>query len=430
MLAAALALAASARAGVRAGVRAGTMSAPYPYWPKEFAFVYEGGWFHLFYIRINFLAPHPDSTQNDFGHAISQNLTDWFHLDPVLPVRAGEWDDVHVWAPSIIRQDGVYYMFYTGVTLPEGHSNWYQRIGVATSTDLLEWQRYDEQVFDANHVPWALADSSRFEGCQFRDPCVIEDPEDSGRWLMYYATTPRAAPSQLIVGVGTNQTGLSPWQDLMPLWNTDAAHFLGFIESPSVFEHDGRWYLFFTTNSGHPIRFQHAASPTADSTGWVGNYRLFDSAPDTDAWFAPEYLRVGEHEYFAAVNSFDHTIEIREMQWRGVASFSLTAPSVVGVSDAEWKVEGPGLVALAGGMRGGTARFGVTLPRPMEAEVAVHDVLGRRVRMLHSGALPGGETVVSWDLEDGGGRDVGAGVYLVMLRTAAGTRSVRAPVLR
>jgi beta-fructofuranosidase len=404
------------------------MLAPYPYRPKEFAFLYVDGVFHLFYIRHSLLAPHEDSTEVDFGHAVSYNLTQWAQLDPVLHVRPGKWDDLHVWSPCIIAQNDTFYMYYTGVTKVPFQHEYYQRIGLATSTDLIDWQRYDAPVFDGNRVPWALADSSQYAGSQFRDSFVMPDPNSSGHWLMYYSTTPRDATTQLIVGVGFNETGTSPWQDLKPLWNTDAAHFLGFVESPCVFDHGGRWYLFFTTNSGHPIRFQHANSPTADSSGWVGTYRLYDNAPNTDAWFAPEFLRVGEHEYFAAVNG--NGIEIREMVWSGAATFSLTTPSVVGVAGEGGREAGPRVVALGGWERGAAIKFGVVLPWMMRADMGVYDVVGRRIRVLNAGALPGGETIVSWDKRDAVGREVGAGVYLVRLETPLGSRTAKAPVLR
>jgi predicted GH43/DUF377 family glycosyl hydrolase len=407
-----------------------TMFAQYPYRPKEFAFFYAEGLFHLIYMRHNYTAPHLDSTEVDFGHAVSQNLTQWAQLDPILHVRPGKWDDLHVWAPNVIWKDGVYYLYYTGVTRVPFPYPWYQRIGLATSTDLVNWQRYDAPVFDGNRVPWALADSSRFAGCQFRDAFVMEDPGSSENWLMYYSTTPAAATTQLIAGVGSNRTGASPWQDVMPLWNTNAAHFQGYIESSHVFAHDGRWYLFFTTNSGHPIRFQHASSPTADSTGWVGTYRLFDNEPDTDQWFASEFLKVGEHEYFAAVNSGNRGIEIREMVWSGTTTFRLVKPSVEGLSGPDRGAEGLSLVALEGGRGAAEMKFRVTLPSGMKASIGVYDVAGRRIRALSAGAMPGGETVVSWDRRDGAGHEVGAGIYLVRLETPVGSRSASAPVLR
>jgi sucrose-6-phosphate hydrolase SacC (GH32 family) len=408
-----------------------TMFPPYPYRPKEFAFIYAQGLFHLFYMRHAMNAVHADSTELDFGHAVSQDLMTWTQRDPILHVRSGNWDDLHVWAPSIIWQHGTYYLFYAGVTKVPYPYRAYQRIGVATSEDLENWVRYDAPVFGGNQVPWVFADSSQFAGCQFRDPFVMVDPGQSDTWLMYYCAAPKAAPSQLITGVARNGTGLSAWEDLMPMWNTDAAHFQGYTESPHVFSHAGRWYLFFTTNSGHPIRYQHSASPTADSTGWIGTYRLFDNEPGTDAWFGPEFLRVGSHEYFAAINSSNNGIEIREMSWTGVTSFTLSKPSVVAVPDgAEAEAGAPSVTPLGNGQGGSVIRFRVDLPSTMAAEVSIHDVAGRRIRSLHHGSLPGGRSTFDWDRKDYAGRELGAGIYIVRLDTALGSRYAKAAVLR
>ena len=406
------------------------MFPPYPYRAKEFAFIHAGGLFHLFYMRHDLSALDDDSSDVDVGHAVSQNLTDWTQLDPVLHVRPDNWDNWHVWAPTIICQKDTFYMYYTGVTRVMTFRA-YQRIGLATSTDLVHWSRYDAPVFDGNRVPWAFADSSQDAGCQFRDPFVMVDPGSPGRWLMYYVTIPRDAIDQLITGVGFNETGMSPWHDLMPLWNTDAAHYQGFIESPVLFPHDARWYLFFTTKATHTIRYQYANSPTADSSGWVGTYRLFDDDPTTDDWFAPEFLKVGEHEYFAAVNSGNRGIEIREMVWSGVATFSLVSPKVEAVAVAEGtdKEEDTSIETLRDGARGGL-KFRVMLPRPMRAEIGIYDMMGRRVRVLNRGPLPGGETILFWDGKNGDARPVVSGVYFARMETPLGSRSTRARVLR
>ena len=58
-------------------------------------------------------------------------------------MRPGHWDNAKVWAPDIKEVDGVYYMFYTGVTNQPGAYAAYQRIGLATSTDLMTWNRLD-----------------------------------------------------------------------------------------------------------------------------------------------------------------------------------------------------------------------------------------------------------------------------------------------
>jgi len=54
--------------------------------------------------------------------------------------------------------------------------------------------------------------------------------------------------------------------------------------------------------------------------------------------------------------------------------------------------------------------------RASTGEVAVYDLRGRAVRMLHRGALPAGEHTFRWDGTDDGGRTVAAGAYVVQFR--------------
>jgi hypothetical protein len=56
-----------------------------------------------------------------------------------------------------------------------------------------------------------------------------------------------------------------------------------------------------------------------------------------------------------------------------------------------------------------------TLPHEAGIKLAILDVGGRRVRSLASGSLPAGEHVIGWDLRDGNGRPVRAGVYFARL---------------
>lgn len=411
-----------------------TMTPPWPYRAKDFAFIHAGGYFHLFYIRHD-QTKLADDTEKDFGHAISTDLQTWTQLDSVLPVRPGKWDDLHVWAPSIVQSGGTYYMFYTGVTDIGYPYNWFQRIGVATSTDLMNWTRYDEPVYFGDIAPWSFADSSQQDGCQFRDSFVMTDPSDPSKWLMYHVAVPASARGQQIVGAaGVAQESVGRWGDLGPLWNTDAAHYLGYIESPMVFSHDALWYLMFSTNSSINIRFQTAASPTADSSGWVGTYRLYDEAGAGDpsnAWFAPEELSVPRHDYLAVVRDAgdaEDGILVQELTWGTPPHFALGVPSVVGIGEPELD----GQVALwceGGVLRSGRGTFTAIVPARVRGRLEIYDVAGRRVARLMDGQLSKGRNRVVWRGTDGEGRRVAAGVYFASLRTRLGSRVRRFVVL-
>ena len=66
--------------------------------------------------------------------------------------------------------------------------------------------------------------------------------------------------------------------------------------------------------------------------------------------------------------------------------------------------------------------------RPLDAEAAIYDLAGRRVRTVHRGPLARGLTTVSWDGRDGRGQRLSAGVYL--LRLSAGGHTAVARIVR
>lgn len=72
---------------------------------------------------------------------------------------------------------------------------------------------------------------------------------------------------------------------------------------------------------------------------------------------------------------------------------------------------------------GATLRF--AMPRPGAASLALHDVSGRRVRVLVRGEQPAGEQRVRWDGRDQSGRSCPPGLYFVRLATADGVRTAR-----
>lgn len=60
------------------------------------------------------------------------------------------------------------------------------------------------------------------------------------------------------------------------------------------------------------------------------------------------------------------------------------------------------------------AAITLSLPRPVtHARLAVYDVTGREVALLHEGSLAAGTTPFDWDGRDAGGHACAAGVFLV-----------------
>ncbi len=95
---------------------------------------------------------------------------------------------------------------------------------------------------------------------------------------------------------------------------------------------------------------------------------------------------------------------------------------------------GPGGAAVALGRPGPNparvlARLELTLVGPGRARVEVFDLTGRLVRSLANGPFAAGTTPLEWDLADGSGRRVAAGVYLVRAVAEGATVSRRLVIL-
>ena len=98
---------------------------------------------HAFFLQAPRDLPDPNMRHGmaTAGHAVSPDLVHWQLLpDALTPGAPGTWDDQAIWTGSIVERAGLYYFFYTG--LSRGESGHVQRIGIATSPDLVHWTRH------------------------------------------------------------------------------------------------------------------------------------------------------------------------------------------------------------------------------------------------------------------------------------------------
>ncbi len=270
----------------------------------------DSGLYHLFFHTED----HGGGT-----HIEHYTTADLQHLDyagPALYNNPGGWDSHALWSPHIIRSGSTYYMFYTGTDGPGDDPNTRQRIGLATSSDLMNWTRYP-----ANNCPGTSGDGCIYEcdeswtswneppgsyNQQCRDPFVIRDPSNQ-RWVLF-ATAKKLDQSGVITVAYS--TGLTDWTGAGFI---DAASLLpegiggqttgGQAENAHVMSHDGTYYLFFTdwydpedsVSAIDPRTItQYATSSTlaADSSGsadWI--YRGYIPDPGVNAI---EVLRIND----------------------------------------------------------------------------------------------------------------------------------------
>ena len=356
------------------------MLAPPPYRPKDFAIVKKDGEFHIFYIRHDNTKTELEN-ERDFGHAVSSNMYSWDQRPAVILVRDSSWDNLHVWAPSIVERDSVYYMFYTGVTARPGTSQTEQRLGLATSTDLMNWNRLDEPIYSCRDVPWSWCDTLNNDN-GFRDPFVMADPSGPGRWLMYYTTFPASNTTGMIVGVAASSGDFTRWDDLMPLWATNLHYsFTTLLESPHLLKHGSQWFMFYTANADQPLSYFVAPTPTSPSSDWFYRGRLSSMLGfDTRSWSASEYLKDGLKEYFAF--AIYNRIEIYKMLWTGTESFQLFEPGDFHIRSLIWDADSveqgrtATLTVVATGWAGREVKLAAVerLPGGGEESIAIENV--------------------------------------------------------
>ncbi len=417
--------------------------------PRDFAFVL-GGWspdgawsFHLFYGRLN---QYSNDTETNIGHAVSNNLANssWVVLDTaVVRTRGASFDSLRVWAPSVVQKGLTYYMFYAAKDA-EHH----QRIGLATSTDLIRWTQRDSSVLDAVTLAqrdgWVdPAPEGYRHQAQLRDPFVMPDPAVPGDWLMYFVTVPTRYAPDMVVGVARSHGDLTRWEDSFALWSTHH-HWGGgatyYVESVHAFERGGKWWLFYTVDHDSVWAQSHPTDPSdPDSTHWSQAQKLTTLVPPAQAdsflyWHATEYLQVSASRniaYLAAWNDLRVEISYTQMRTSSPAYlFSMDCLSVADVGDAAPGVSAPRLMLAGVSPARSRVDLRIALPERMRVHLAIYDLMGRRLATLADGSLPAGVSDLRWDGRDRAGAEVRSGVYFARLTTTSSQQSVRVALIR
>ena len=173
------------------------------------------------------------------GLAWSDDLMNWERTAPILfPGDGAVWERGGLYKPYIFEEDGLYYIYYNAKTedVP-----WHEQIGVATSRDLVTWNRYDGNPLLRNGPPGAADD--RFAA----DPVVLRH---DGRWVMFYYgySTDRAARDLLALGDDAfHFTKVSePMIDVGPPGSVDETY----AHKPGIIHHHGVLYHYYCAVSG------------------------------------------------------------------------------------------------------------------------------------------------------------------------------------
>lgn len=196
-----------------------------PWYINDHTFIHdEQGVWHLF--GITHEEPANPLDERFFAHATSNELSSdsWEKKPPALSVSPeSPWNETLLWAPHVIRHDGLYYMFYCA----GGESHTTYKLHLATSPDLKTWTRSE-------------ANPLVIDGYDARDPCVFRHAD---QWIMYYtATRPAAEGNHVVIAVTSDD--LLHWTDPKVVFtHLSVGKWGGPTESPFVFRRQGKFYL-------------------------------------------------------------------------------------------------------------------------------------------------------------------------------------------
>jgi len=224
---------------------------------------------HVFFLRASRALLDPDRRHHraTIGHAVSTDLRTWrLVADALVPADAPSWDDLATWTGSIVRgPDDRWYLFYTGVSRAD--DGLMQRIGLATSDDLVVWQRYGSRPLLEPDPRWyETLDLAYWYEQAWRDPWVYADPAGEG-WHMLITARSNSGPANARGVIGhARSVDLVTWTVEPPL--TEPAGF-GHLEVPQVAVVDGQPVLLFCTNAmaaprGNGERNWVVAGPTVN----------------------------------------------------------------------------------------------------------------------------------------------------------------------
>ncbi|MBU1752430.1 T9SS type A sorting domain-containing protein [bacterium] len=212
-------------------------------WDRDFvsqpSVVYDGALYRMWFTGY-------DGSNMKIGYATSTDGVDWHKhtINSVLDLGInGSWDDAGVSGPSVLYFDGLYRMWFTGY---DGSN---MRIGYATSTDGMDWNKYG-----TNSV-LNLGANDDWDYVGVSSPSVLWDG------ILYHLFYTGYDGDKMRVGYATSTDGVVWHKDESnPVLNLGANDYWddAVVSAPNII-YDGKLYrMFYTGYDGSNLRIGYA----------------------------------------------------------------------------------------------------------------------------------------------------------------------------
>jgi predicted GH43/DUF377 family glycosyl hydrolase len=236
---------------------------------SEPAVIYENGMFKMWYSTT--------ATPFSIGYATSSDGINWSGGSIVLSSSGvnGTFDKSVASRPEVIKDTGIYYLYYNGF---ETDQSGVGKIGLATSSDGINWNRY------SGNPILATSTGSDWESNSLYNSAVVKV---GSVWYMLYegrgATTNR-------LGLATSSDGIT-WTKYASnpvITNGLAGYAANYAAAPNLIYQNGKFYTWFLYNQGDGT-YRMARAYSSDAINWT-RYNVPELSPE-EAW---EYISVSD----------------------------------------------------------------------------------------------------------------------------------------
>ena len=252
-------------------------------WVWDFWIADTGTDFHLFFLCAprSLIDPSLRHRNASIGHAVSDDLVNWTVLpDALTRGEPGRWDDIATWTGSVLQAGGTWFMLYSGLASAEDGR--IQRIGLATSQDLIHWERFGQRpLIEADPTWYEMRGESTWPDQAWRDPWVFADPAGDGYHALICART-RVGPEDArgVIGHAVSPDLLS-WEVRPPLVSPSG---FGHLEVPQVLLDGDSAVLVFSTDDSTVAAGRRSGEPATGTyvcrgPGLLGPFAVPETVP-------------------------------------------------------------------------------------------------------------------------------------------------------
>lgn len=219
--------------------------------------LYENGSYKMYYTGIN------SSSVGYIMYATSPDGITWTKRNlPILSPAIGSWDSYSLGMGGIIKDDGVYKMYYTAINSSTGVWS----IGLATSTDGINFTRLEYPIFTGTQNWCATA-------------IAADILKVNGIYYLYIIG--KGTDNMFRVGLLTSSDGLNFANPQVVLTNTLSWEGNTGLVGPSVIYENSKFKMVYTNYAANYIGY----AESSDGKNWIKETNfIFDVTKTTNHW--------------------------------------------------------------------------------------------------------------------------------------------------